>query len=469
MAALIAAAAEPSAEIPFVSFESEGVILIYGRDEAAIEAANLLKDHLDVTVLIRPPADIAPPRITEFPVVKGTIRSAKGYLGAFELTVDDYAQPAPSSRGALSFGPAKNGATSRCDIILDISGGAPLFSAADLRDGYLRADPGDPAAVMKAVLKARDLVGTFDKPRYIDFTADICAHSRSKIVGCNRCLDLCPTGAIAPAGDHVAIDAHICAGCGQCAAVCPTGAASYALPPADALMRKLRTLLTTYRDAGGTKPGHPVPRRRPRHAADRRAGALRRRAAGERAAGRGQRGDAGRARDARRGVRLWRRGGAAAAARQAAPRRDRPAPHAGAGRADPRRARLRRRPRRADRDRRSRCARRGAARDRAAGRRAAAGELPADRRQARRDAARLARAAPRRAGAGRRRAAAGGRAVRQGRAQCRGLHALPRLRVGLPDRRARRRSRRSRRCASPRTPACNAGCARRPARRRSSR
>ena len=36
--------------------------------------------------------------------------------------------------------------------------------------------------------------------------------------------------------------------------MCPTGAASYALPPADALMRKLRTLLTTYREAGGTQP-----------------------------------------------------------------------------------------------------------------------------------------------------------------------------------------------------------------------
>ncbi|HLQ93998.1 MAG TPA: 4Fe-4S binding protein, partial [Xanthobacteraceae bacterium] len=122
------------------------------------------------------------------------------------------------------------------------------------REGYLRADPADPAAMLTAVLKARDLVGTFDKPRYITFTQDICAHSRSKIVGCNRCLDLCPTGAIAPAGDHVAIDAFVCAGCGQCAAVCPTGAASYALPPADILMQRLRALLIAYRDAGGTNP-----------------------------------------------------------------------------------------------------------------------------------------------------------------------------------------------------------------------
>ena len=254
MAALLAAAAEPMPELPYVSLESEGVTLIYGRDERVIEAANLLKDHLDITVLLTRPDALTPARVTDFPVVKGTIRSAKGRLGAFELVVDDYAAPAPSSRGALKFGSSRDGAVSRCDLVLDLSGGAPLVTAADLRDGYLRADPNDPAAVLRAVLKARDLIGTFDKPRYITFTEDLCAHSRSKIVGCQRCLDLCPTGAITPAGDHVAIDAQICAGCGQCAAVCPTGAAAYALPPADALMRRLRVLLATYREAGGSAP-----------------------------------------------------------------------------------------------------------------------------------------------------------------------------------------------------------------------
>jgi ferredoxin len=251
MAALLAAAAEPMPAVPVVNLESGGTILIYGRDERAVEAANLLKDHLDVTVLLKPPAEIAPQRSTEFPVVKGAIRLAKGHLGAFEITVDDFAQPAPSSRSKLLFGPARNGAQSRCDVILDLSGGTALFTAADLRDGYLRADANDRAAMLKAVLKARDLVGSFEKPRYITFADDLCAHARSRIVGCTRCLDLCPTGAIAPAGNHVVIDPLICAGCGQCAAVCPTGAAAYALPPADALMRKLRTLLMAYRAAGG--------------------------------------------------------------------------------------------------------------------------------------------------------------------------------------------------------------------------
>jgi ferredoxin len=254
IAALLAMAAEPVPDVPFVSFNSEGIILIYGRDERAIEAAALLKDHLDVTVMISRPKDLPPRRTTEYPIVQGTIRSAKGYLGKFEVGVDDYAQSAPSSRDKMVFGAARSGVTSHCDIILDVSGGAPLFPAADLRDGYLRADPGDPAAILRVALKARDLVGTFDKPRYVNFKEDLCAHSRSRIVGCTRCLDLCPAGAITPAGDHVAIDPHICAGCGQCAAACPTGAAGYALPPADGLMQRLRVLLTAYREAGGSKP-----------------------------------------------------------------------------------------------------------------------------------------------------------------------------------------------------------------------
>lgn len=254
MAALLAAAAEPMPDFALARLASEGVILIYGRDERTLEAAKLLKDRLDVTVLLSKPGEIMPPRVTEFPIVKGTIRAAKGHLGAFELTVDDYAAPAPSSRDKLVWAATRDGATSQCDLVLDLSGGTPLFPAPDLRDGYLRADPGDPNAVLRAVLKAGELVGTFDKPRYITFTEHLCAHSRSKIVGCRRCLDLCPTGAIAPNGDHVKIDEFICAGCGACAAACPTGAAGYALPTADALLRKLRTLLTVYREAAGKQP-----------------------------------------------------------------------------------------------------------------------------------------------------------------------------------------------------------------------
>ena len=132
------------------------------RRAARSRPRNLLADHLDVTVLITPPGDVAPPRVTEFPGgARARSASAKGHLGAFELTVDDLRRArAVLARRAASSAPPRNGAVSRCDLVLDLSGGAPLFPAHDLRDGYLRADPGDPAAVLRAVLKARDLVGT---------------------------------------------------------------------------------------------------------------------------------------------------------------------------------------------------------------------------------------------------------------------------------------------------------------------
>lgn len=253
MAALIAAAV-PNDLPAEVTIESAGVTLIYGRDQTAIEAAERLKDRLDLTVVLMPGANVQPPRSAAYPVREGRVRAAAGHLGAFKVTLDAFAAPRPSSRTRFAYGASRDGLVSEADILIDLSGGTPLIAADRLRDGYLRADPASPVDVERLIGRAADLVGTFDKPRYVDFTASLCAHKRSRITGCTRCLDVCATGAITSAGDSVAIDPQVCAGCGDCAAVCPTGAASYAVPTANRIVERLRAMLAAYRTAGGTSP-----------------------------------------------------------------------------------------------------------------------------------------------------------------------------------------------------------------------
>jgi len=238
---------------PVRDVESAGVCLILGRGEAAVAAAGRLAERLAVTCLLEEtPEDLTP--AGSFDLALGRLRRATGALGRFEIVVDGYAPQRPGGRGALRFTTPKDGAASSCDIILDLRGAGPLFPAAHKRNGYLRADPRDPAAVERAIAEAAELQGSFEQPLYIRCTESLCAHSRAGQTACTRCLDVCPTGAIVPAGEHVAIDPDICAGCGACAAVCPSGAAAYDDPAVEVLFRRLRTLASTYRKAGGKAP-----------------------------------------------------------------------------------------------------------------------------------------------------------------------------------------------------------------------
>lgn len=252
MAALLAdGLREPPATKTF-DITSEGLCLIVGPEEVTLTAARQLTEFLSVTVLLSPGSDA--PEDRDFDVITGQLKKASGALGNFSVEIDALQQIDPSGRGPLSFGEPRNGAKTTCDILLDLRGETPLFPAPEKREGYLLADPKSLPATHAAILEASHLVGTFEKPLYLALEPSICAHSRASQTGCSKCLDVCPTSAIRPAGDHIDIDPNICAGCGSCAALCPSGAITYDDPPVSALFARINAMAGAYRTAGGEAP-----------------------------------------------------------------------------------------------------------------------------------------------------------------------------------------------------------------------
>ncbi|MEJ6500755.1 MAG: 4Fe-4S binding protein [Rhodobacterales bacterium] len=252
MAALVAEAMLDNPLPKSVDVVSEGTCLIIGSTEVAIQAANDLAGALVLTVLLGPDQDVE--RSANFDTVRGTLKHATGTLGRFSVKIDALQQIIPGGRGAPKMTAPQDGAISECDIILDLTGGTPLFAAPEKRDGYLRADPRSQRETAAAILSASQMVGTFEKLLYVRMEPSLCAHSRAEKPACSKCLNICPTGAITPAGEHVTVDPMICAGCGACAAVCPSGAISFDAPTVDVIFRRVQTLAATFRKAGGKKP-----------------------------------------------------------------------------------------------------------------------------------------------------------------------------------------------------------------------
>ena len=217
-----------------IQFSSRGRVAVIGGIEAQ-DFAGRLSGDLTVQVVLTSGA--VEPGAPTIPVGNRPIR-VDGYLGNFNIVLGEEGRP--------------NYETVQVDLILDLNE-TPLLGMPMKPPGYLTSVAEEPfLSAVEQELKS--LKGTFEKPRYFSYDADVCAHGRSGVKGCTRCLDACPAEAITSLVESIEVDPHLCQGGGVCASVCPSGAIRYVYPGVPDTLQALRTLLQTYADAGGSHP-----------------------------------------------------------------------------------------------------------------------------------------------------------------------------------------------------------------------
>ena len=261
ISAIIHSAVKNIKPTPSLSLESSGRCFVYVDHnkgdqsvEIALDLCQKLSNHLGVTLMICNFKNDIFLEANNFKITKGKIQIARGYFTKFKLQINGFSEALVSSKSEIQFGDFFEKVDTDCDIIIDLTENTPMFTGDKKRDGYFRASTNSPSDLFNIFTKTIEMIGQFEKPIYVKFNENLCAHSRNSITGCNKCLDVCPAGAIETSGDVISVDSGICGGCGFCGSVCPSGAIQTDYPSLDVILGSLSGLSNQFTLAGGKNP-----------------------------------------------------------------------------------------------------------------------------------------------------------------------------------------------------------------------
>ena len=241
---------------PTVSYTTEGNVLVIGPEDLARLAAARLSNMGKIAILANESITSQDEEHLEKVMSAAEdvesfynkLIEIKGFLGQFQVKVESGNEQSATTTD-LSLAAIRK---AHFDLILDLSQ-SPCINLEMLPPGYFYVGQ-DEAKLDDAINQLPELIGEFDKPRYVKVNSEICAHNRNGIEGCNRCLNFCPADAIQSINKMIEIDPYLCHGAGSCTNACPTGAISYDLPTPHALHSYLHKLVTRFSDQAQVAP-----------------------------------------------------------------------------------------------------------------------------------------------------------------------------------------------------------------------
>lgn len=215
-----------------ISYQSNGHVIMIGDSVDLALAQTMSLDLPTSPILVSRVPDESMAANTIY--LAGRTLEVDGYLGNFRVTLID-------SSGSTEVVSA--------DLVLDLNAQA-MINLEILPPGYLHRNI-QQIGIDALSQELSEMTGTFEKPKYFQYDASICAHGVNGVQFCTQCIDACPADAIISLGEKIEVNPFLCQGGGTCATACPSGAIRYAYPNLADSGNQIRTMLQTYREQGG--------------------------------------------------------------------------------------------------------------------------------------------------------------------------------------------------------------------------